>query len=443
MSHKGRTINLGGITGVGSYATVYINGVQVGWWKNEIDPTYLFLFSKSDIGFGSDAATAARLPADVIAKNEEYDTEACVLTVTAAALHDRLNALGLSTAPAGELFRHLQDGNLSRLRDWAADERMRDFVQAEELESLEHYSYDDWMEDVDRHIQRGVDDTLERTRRRDRTPFDQIRSDLEMCDPRLGLRCFIDGVAATDVVTLDVTDLVEGGWIEPEIDPHAIALEHYQGYLAQGGPAIVITEGNYDARVLKDAIRVLRPHLDGYIRFLDFSLGNEGGAAAGVKTIKAFAAAGVTNRTVLLLDNDTAAYDAVVTLKHTKLPEHYAVVHYPASPLAQRYPTIGPSGPAAMDVNGLAGSIEMYLGEDVLREPDGDLTPIQWTEYVSRLQQYQGVVQDKAGVQRRFEEKLHRHDQGESVDVEAWSGLELILNRLLAVLARAASQQGG
>jgi hypothetical protein len=84
-----------------------------------------------------------------------------------------------------------------------------------------------------------------------------------------------------------------------------------------------------------------------------------------------------------------------------------------------------------MDVNGLAGSIELYYGSDVLRMPDGAFAPVQWRGYVEALGEYQGQVMHKAALQKRFAAKLaaclddpslaHRYD---------WSGLDAILGRM-------------
>ena len=55
---------------------------------------------------------------------------------------------------------------------------------------------------------------------------------------------------------------------------------------------------------------------------------------------------------MLLLDNDTAARDALRALRGATLPSHYSVLHYPDIDLARSYPTLGPSGLSEMDVNG-------------------------------------------------------------------------------------------
>jgi hypothetical protein len=188
--------------------------------------------------------------------------------------------------------------------------------------------------------------------------------------------------------------------------------------------------------VLASAIEILMPHLAGYVKFLDYEVGNEGGASAAVRTLKSFAAAGISNRIMAIFDNDSAAYEAVMTLKSSKLPSHYRVMHYPDLDLANKYPTLGPQGDAVMNVNRLAGSIELYLGSDVLTTENGALMPVQWKGYMGKVKSYQGEVVDKAALQRAFQEKLKfaRADP-RNVRKQDWSGLQLILDKLIETLS--------
>jgi hypothetical protein len=417
---------------VSSYASLYIRGIEVASWRNELEPTFLFLFKAGEIRRGRNDTPPPGLPGKVLEERRECDEEACVLTAKAHQLTDRLDALGVSTSAAENLFVQLRDDEVRILTD------LRQSLDSEtdrldsEIGELTGYGYSDWLIDVSNALNGSL--SAEDAPRR--SPFSLMKSEWEGVDPRFSLRAFLDGARDDDDVTLDVTDLVEGGWIEEGFDPHAIAAEHFQAYLWHGLPAIVITEGSSDVEILTSAISVLRPHLDGYIRFLDFSFNNEGGAAAAVRTLKAFAAAGVANRTVLLLDNDTAAFDAVRALREQALPAHYSLAHYPSLALVEAYPTIGPTGPALMNVNGLAGSIELYLGEDVLRNSEGELAPVQWTGYVSRLSAYQGEVSDKTAIHKRFMTKVKAAEQnGSPLPGQDWTGLEAILKELLGILA--------
>lgn len=225
------------------------------------------------------------------------------------------------------------------------------------------------------------------------------------------------------------------GWIDGQFDPQTVAIEHFSYSLANGSPPVIITEGSTDARFLQATIRLRYPHLQSYIKFLDFADGAEGSAAAGVRTLKSFAAAGISNRIILLLDNDTAACDAVRALRGTKLPGHYSVLHYPDIEVARSYPTLGPGGLSEMDVNGLAGSIEMYLGIDTLTGTDGKLSPVQWRSYIEGMKAYQGEILDKAGIQNRFRDKVKQATADpNALAGQDWSGLEAIIDSLIDVL---------
>jgi hypothetical protein len=99
-------------------------------------------------------------------------------------------------------------------------------------------------------------------------------------------------------------------------------------------------------------------------------------------------------------------------------------------PLASRYPTIGPSGVVVMDVNELAGSIELYFGRDVL-EQGPQLVPVQWKGFDEGLRRYQGEITDKAAVQRRFDDKLAEAEACRaSIEHQDWTGMTLILDQL-------------
>jgi hypothetical protein len=165
------------------------------------------------------------------------------------------------------------------------------------------------------------------------------------------------------------------------------------GVIAMDAPLVVLTEGSSDSQLLTEAIRVTHPHLEGFLRFMDFGGGAEGSASSLAKLIRSFIGAGIANRVFALADNDTAAHDALGRLKREGMPDGYRIVHYPELPLLRRYPTLGPqlADPVRMDVNGKAGSLEMYLGRDLLTV-GRELVPVQWMGYVEGQKGYQGAI---------------------------------------------------
>jgi hypothetical protein len=84
-------------------------------------------------------------------------------------------------------------------------------------------------------------------------------------------------------------------------------------------------------------------------------------------------------------------------------------VKLPHLELLREYPTLGPTGKSNLNVNGLAASIELYFGSDVLSGANG-ATPIQWRGYNPEMRAYHGEVMEKARLQdlwRDREETVH------------------------------------
>lgn len=163
-------------------------------------------------------------------------------------------------------------------------------------------------------------------------------------------------------VVQDITDLVDEGYYSDDEKVCENATRALTAGHPENAPRIILTEGSTDSWILREALQILYPHLFDYDSFLHFDTSRSaGGAGHLVSMVKAFAAAGITNRIIALFDNDTAGRDAIRALEAVSLPPNIAVRRYPESELLRDYPTLGPSGLTSPDVNGLAASIELYL----------------------------------------------------------------------------------
>ena len=263
-------------------------------------------------------------------------------------------------------------------------------------------------------------------------------------------------------VTLDLTDLVitelESTGLEPiELNLSEGPEDHRLPWMAcdaaaairraaaVNAPVVVLTEGRTDAEFLTAGLKVLYPHLTDLIRFLDYDYRPEGGVDALVRMIRAFTAAGIVNRVVAVFDNDTAAADGLKSLKISRLPAHIRVISYPPMDLAVSYPTLGPptvNSPhgslSLADVNGSAGSIELYLGKDVLTREDGTLRPVQWKSFIPGMARYQGEVIEKGLLHTLFRAKYAMALENPAiVQAQDWEGLRLVIDAI-----RAAAQEG-
>lgn len=251
------------------------------------------------------------------------------------------------------------------------------------------------------------------------------------------LRLIVYSLPEVEVV-LDATEADERLSDEGIAQSASDAVAVLRRNAAVRAPVVVLTEGRTDAEFLKASLAILFPHLTDLITFLDYDRRPEGGVGALVNSMRSFAAAGILNRMVAIFDNDTAAADALRKVNIHEFAPRIKILRYPDLEIARNYPTLGPPGFGLpngslmnADVNGLAGSIELYLGRDVLTQDDGSLQPVQWTSYNQGMRQYQGEITNKSGIQEKFREKYKRaiRDPDAMKDGD-WGGLRLILDAI-------------
>ncbi|MBP5905796.1 hypothetical protein F3K40_08430 [Streptomyces sp. LBUM 1478] len=200
-------------------------------------------------------------------------------------------------------------------------------------------------------------------------------------------------------------------------------------------PLIVLTEGSADSNILTQAMGITHPHLADFVRFIDYTgTKARGGAGALATMVNAFIAAGVAHRFVAIADNDAGGHEAFVKLKRQELPAGCKVLHYPDLPLLTSYPTVDPdsSTVSLTNVNGVAGSLEMYLGKDVLTI-DGTLAPVHLGNFIPAVQRRQGALlkPHKRLVQKTFEEKIKTARREQHSGTGDWSGVHAIIESIV------------
>ena len=144
--------------------------------------------------------------------------------------------------------------------------------------------------------------------------------------------------------------------------------------------------------------------------------------------IKAFIGVKIKNRIIGLYDNDSAAIAELENLKAiTEFPSNIKIMKLPYINIAQNYPTIGPTDINYMDINGLACSIELFLGSDVLKDENGNFEPIRWKSYIDKIKKYQGEIQNKSLIQDRFKEKLKEHTKNN------YEEMHILINNIINI----------
>ncbi|MFF8651127.1 hypothetical protein ACF06D_23210 [Streptomyces griseoluteus] len=355
------------------------------------------LFQSFREGYNPEAASIFREGDARCDENNELD----YFTISSHRMRDRLELLGIDIDATAAVFSHR-------------------YAEIPEEYRPDHFDFDAWLEDGKESVRRIGWFYFD-------ADSDWIESSVDI---RYIIRAVIEMHEADVPVIWNLADVVGRGFVSPDPRLCEIELAKNRGANVATFPVLVLTEGSTDASFLSGALSLVYPHLVDFLKFMDFGVGAEGGASALARTLKSFAASGVANRVIAIFDNDTAASDVLTTM-NLSLPSTFRVLQYPEIDLGRNYPTIGPTGRGVFDVNGKAGALELYFGEDVLKGLTGELAPVQWTGYVKRQNSYQGELLDKGRLQKAFRRKLDGAiARGGIHPEEDWSGVIAILDRI-------------
>jgi hypothetical protein len=446
---------------VGSYAALTIGGYELFSTKSYVDPIAMSVFSEADrvAVLGSTSPHGAQESAPVPSswsRSELFEHQGdqevrIVYRASSAAVADRLDAMGISIDEVRTAFERRVLERADEIEEAAED----DGVSRAALSAmLREATFLDWSSAFQQFMADGVQpgwpSVAPKSLRTEMMRF--IADEAEdgslfglPRDARWLLRAVTEVCGPDLVVEYDVSELVLSGYYELQEPVADHAKAGLRREALHNAPLVVLTEGSTDAAVLASAVRLLAPHLEGYLSFPDFDSTNApGGTGQLASAIRAFAAAGILNRTVAVFDNDVAGRAAIGSLARTSLPDSLRLVRLPNVAVARDYPTRGPSGTSREDVNGRAASIELYFGEDVLRGQDGNLMPVTWSGRDAKLDDWQGEVSNKSELHRRFREKVRRANTDRTLlDKLDWSGMRLIIDRILHAFTHSADERDG
>ena len=418
-----------------------------------IHPAIMMLFRPSDkrirqIDYRDETALAKYVPEDYF---DAYDVEnplTCVeYRCSAAAARDRLELKGFTLKAAElvfkeEMLREIRELEVRKQKMSALSEYFD-----ERLAAMRSLTFESWLIALERIREENMtwkklndvsstDSELPILRHMLSGPREHYG--FPGIDPRHFVRLAADKAPKTEEVVYDLTPLVARGYFDDGEDVATEAEYLMQQDFLLEQRVIVLTEGKSDMEFLERSLKILYPHLVDYFHFFDFTQeSTEGGASQLVKLVRAFASADVRHRILAMCDNDTAAKETLSNLELAKLPRNIVVAQYPNLAEAESYPTIGPSGEFKMDINGLAGSLEIYLGRDVLEDEEEQLTPVQWKGYSQKMKVYQGEVLNKRTIQKKFMQKL-RHCEAHPEDIESydWQGMHEIIDTMRSAFHR-------
>jgi len=428
---------------MGSYCSLTLSGYEIDQSKSYINTFWSCLFTEDD-------KRSRSVPYDLyytepITDNDEVPNYE--YAVNAETLKLRLEIMGYTLEKVKNEYVAGLD-NALRLKQEYSSELSASFTNNDEMHlvSLKNGGFNYWLTLIRYIFENNINIYNEDLAKEDDIyrfilEYNDIDEDMYLGYPNIGIGCFLRGaleaVEPCSELILDITSLVDSGYYtEVEAVCSNTAQSHIDSTL-QFQKIIILTEGTTDSSILSTSLKLLYPKVESYFSFLDFdSYKAEGGSAMLEKTVKSFAAAGISNKIIAIFDYDAAGVAAFERLKKRKLPGNFRIMTLPSIDIAKNYPTVGAQGKTNQNVNGRACSIEMYLGIDVLSNTDDKLAPVEWKSIEQQINIYQGEISRKGELQKKFMKKIQTTiNEGSLQPEHDWSGLRLIFNSLFSVAA--------
>ncbi|MCG9628777.1 hypothetical protein L1D34_28635 [Vibrio mediterranei] len=425
---------------MGSYCQLYIAEYPVFSSKSYVSPAVMTMFREGDKAlFRRRFSERNQVEWGHVEPDDEDFETAVEYRAKVKDLRQRLDIIGFSLARVRSEFEEVKSAKIEKLKEWPKDDD--DPLWDDTIKVLEGNSFEDYMAAYKDILSSKIHPVyyLEKNENASELIEYMLKDNDEFFwgFPCLDLRCFfrvlLEIAPSESEAVQDISDLVSSGYYAETDEVCHIALEEIIGDYAVNSKIIVLTEGSTDTEFLSQSMKLLYPHLYDYYTFMDFGFKPPGGVGPLVNAVKSFSGAGIENRVIALFDNDTAAFSAVESLKNIAIPNNIVITHYPDITLADSYPALGPNGMSLQNINGLACGIELYLGKDVL-EKDGELIPIQWKGFDSRISQYQGEILEKAEIQERFRQKVSKCSQDRNnIQLTKWEELHHLFQHVFGV----------
>jgi hypothetical protein len=172
-------------------------------------------------------------------------------------------------------------------------------------------------------------------------------------------RAFLESCDKDAFVIQDITEVVNAGYYEHKEKVITSLMEKQE-------KITILTEGPSDINILSKSIQLLYPYLFDYYNFKDFKVSNASGSAHQLfLEVKALIAINHKEKVIALFDNDGEGIKQFNELNKINIPDNFVVLTYPNITLLENYPT---TEGKCRNINGIAGSIEMFLGQDILKK---------------------------------------------------------------------------
>lgn len=381
---------------MGSYCALKFDEIDIFDVKSVVPDDFVALFQESD-----------RVVRKIPETEEDDSTTNIFYQASREVILTRLALLGCTEGVVRDKFEEWKNNQKKSLAEYIMYSGHKDDNQT--IKAINEFDFDVWRERGAAFLAKRWNKLPEPADEIDRRLRDDYDGWLFFAGygSLVSVRALLDAFPNVKHVTLDISDLVGGGYISGDEPICGDRRKTNHGEIRNLAPTVILAEGSNDIQILERSLAALYPEVRDYFSFFDHrELNVDGGTSYLVKFLKAFAAARAPLHIVAIFDNDAAGIHAYTQTNALTLPSNIKALCLPDIKLAEEYPTVGPQGEGVANVNGHAASIELYLGRHSLTDGKGNLRPVRWTGYIPPIKAYQGEVECKAEIQARFFESI-------------------------------------
>jgi len=151
-------------------------------------------------------------------------------------------------------------------------------------------------------------------------------------------------------------DVEDGGWAKRS---------EFVRPVDQSSRFLIVTEGSSDAHIIRQAFRLLKPHVADFFDFVDMEEGYPFSGTGNIfRFVQGLIAISVLNNVLVVYDNDAEGIANFKRCRELNLPSNLQILKLPDLAYFERIQTIGPNGNHEANINGQAAAIECYLHLD-------------------------------------------------------------------------------
>lgn len=195
----------------------------------------------------------------------------------------------------------------------------------------------------------------------------------------------------TEYVEWDYGEIVANGWVH---------INEIKTDIRREDSFLIATEGSSDSHILQKALRLLKPSVADFFRFIDVTSGHPFPGTGGLsKFAEGLVKIDVQNQIVFLLNNDSEGVEGFNKIMKMKLPLNMSCMCLPDLQEFESFPTRGPDGLMFSNINKTAAAIECYLD---LTYSEYDSHSVRWTNYKKETGLYHGALEFKEYYANRF-----------------------------------------